>query len=274
LRGEKTGSSRLCLRAETPPIARRSGDNCDEFNSRLCLVANPLDPRGLRRLLKGTFLDSIAITGRTVPTVDPRKNNNDPISASACGDAVNDALARFETPPVVIAHSLGALLAQRLLGQVKISGPVMLAPVPPEGMLFITSALFASAPAVWVGLWGFLSGETKGAFSAMADVLFSKHTSLADRGRHASKMVFESARTILEAYIPMPVLPAFSIGVPTLVIAGAEDALISSLASVRTAIYHGSEYQWEDELGHLLQIGPGASRVAASVIAWLDRSGL
>jgi len=87
-------------------------------------------------------------------------------------------------------------------------------------------------------------------------------------------MVFESARTILEAYIPMPVLPAFSIGVPTLVIAGAEDALISSLASVRTAIYHGSEYQWEDELGHLLQIGPGASRVAASVIAWLDRSGL
>jgi len=221
---------------------------------------------------EGVFLDSIAKTGRAVTTVDLRKR--DSVPTSACIDAVNHAHDQFQTPPVVIAHSLGALLAQRLLGQVKISALVMLAPVPPEGLLFTTPTLFATEAAVWVGLWGFLSGQTEAAFAAMGDVLFSRYTSHADRGRHTSRMVFESARTILDAHIPMPVVPAFSIGVPTLVITGEEDALISSIASARTALYHGSEYRQERTLGHLLQVGPGASRVADSVIDWLDRSGL
>jgi pimeloyl-ACP methyl ester carboxylesterase len=38
----------------------------------------------------------------------------------------------FDAPPILIAHSLGALLAQRLLGRTKIAALVVLARVPPE----------------------------------------------------------------------------------------------------------------------------------------------
>jgi hypothetical protein len=48
-------------------------------------------------------------------------------------------------------------------------------------------------------------------------------------------MVFESPGTVFDAHLPVPVMPAFCVGVPVLVIAGAENKLISHLASVRTA---------------------------------------
>lgn len=220
------------------------------------------------------FLDRIARTGRTVHTIDLRKQDDDAVETAASAGNIGHGLGRFEIPPVVVAHSLGALLVQRLLGRVKISGLVMLAPVPPEGMLFTTPGLFATEPALWVGAWGFLTGQTEAAFSSMANVLFSRNTSSDDRRRHVSRMTFESVRTIIEAHAPMPVMPAFLIGVPTLVIAGTEDALISPLACARTAIYHGSEYRSEPELGHLLQVGPSALRLADSVIDWLERRDL
>jgi len=61
------------------------------------------------------------------------------------------AVERCLVPPILVTHSLGALLAQRLLGRTKISALVMLAPVPPEGMLFDTPLLLATQPALWHG---------------------------------------------------------------------------------------------------------------------------
>jgi pimeloyl-ACP methyl ester carboxylesterase len=51
----------------------------------------------------------------------------------------------------LIAHSLGALLAQRLLDQTKMAALVVLAPVPPEGMLFTTPFPLATEPLIWQG---------------------------------------------------------------------------------------------------------------------------
>jgi pimeloyl-ACP methyl ester carboxylesterase len=60
------------------------------------------------------------------------------------------ALAEFSELPIVVAHSLGALLAQRLLGRTAIRALVLLAPLPPEGMLLIGGRLMVTAPACWV----------------------------------------------------------------------------------------------------------------------------
>jgi dihydrolipoamide dehydrogenase len=54
----------------------------------------------------------------------------------------------FDAPPILIAPSLGALLAQRLLGRTKIAALVVLAPVSPEGMLFSVFPWAASGRAI------------------------------------------------------------------------------------------------------------------------------
>jgi hypothetical protein len=149
----------------------------------------------------------------------------------------------------------------------------MEAPVPPEEMLFETPLLFATQPSLWHGLGNFLNGQRESAFQSMVDIIFSRQVENAELDRQTAKMVFGSPGTVFDAHVPVPVMPAFCVGVPALVIAGAEDKLISHLASIRTALYHGAEYRNEDKLGHFMQIGPGAQRTADFIIDWLKRKG-
>jgi pimeloyl-ACP methyl ester carboxylesterase len=226
---------------------------------------------------EGAFLDCLAKMGRSTVALDLRVETGEASEDKKTlpyGAVILREIERFDVPPIVIAHSLGALLAQRLLGRTKIAALVMLAPVPPEGMIFTTPFLFASEPSIWQGLFNFLCGRREDAFDGMADILFSKQTRETEIEKNAARMVFEGFGAVFEAHIPAPVVPAFIIGVPSLVVAGAEDKLISPLASVRTALYHGAEYRTEDELGHFMQTGPGARRAAEFIIDWLERKGL
>jgi pimeloyl-ACP methyl ester carboxylesterase len=140
-------------------------------------------------------------------------------------------------------------------------------------LMFETPLLFATQPSLWHGLGNFLNGQRESAFQSMVDIIFSRQVENAELDRQTAKMVFGSPGTVFDAHVPVPVMPAFCVGVPALVIAGAEDKLISHLASIRTALYHGAEYRNEDKLGHFMQIGPGAQRTADFIIDWLKRKG-
>jgi pimeloyl-ACP methyl ester carboxylesterase len=187
---------------------------------------------------EGAFLDSMTKAGLSALAPD-RGDANKLLSGNSLEASYQSiiirAVERCLVPPILVTHSLGALLAQRLLGRTKISALVMLAPVPPEGMLFETPLLLATQPALWHGVWNFLNGKRESAFQSMVDIIFSRQVEGTEINRHAAKMVFESPGTVFDAHLPVPVMPAFCVGVPVLVIAGAEDKLISHLASVRTA---------------------------------------
>ena len=187
---------------------------------------------------EGAFLDSMTKAGLSALALD-RGDANKLLSGNSLEASYQSiiirAVERCLVPPILVTHSLGALLAQRLLGRTKISALVMLAPVPPEGMLFETPLLLANRRALWHGVWNFLNGKRESAFQSMVDIIFSRQVEGTEINRHAAKMVFESPGTVFDAHLPVPVMPAFCVGVPVLVIAGAENKLISHLASVRTA---------------------------------------
>jgi hypothetical protein len=134
-------------------------------------------------------------------------------------------------------------------------------------MLLTTPFLLATEPSIWQGLLNFVHGRRVKTFAGMVDLLFSKRAGDAEVDQHAVKMVFESLWAAFEAHVPTPAVPAFVLGVPSLVIAGAEDRLISNLASGRTALYHRAEYRTEDELGHFCRPGPahGALPISSSI---------
>ena len=226
---------------------------------------------------EGAFLNSMTKAGWSVFAIDrhgERDGDRDNSGETSYPSIIRRAVEECTIPPILVTHSLGALLAQRLLGRTRISALVMLAPVPPEGMLFETPFLFATQPSLWHGLGNFLNGQRESAFQSMVDIIFSRQVENAELDRQTAKMVFESPGAVFDAHVPVPVMPAFCVGVPALVIAGAEDKLISHLASIRTALYHGAEYRNEDKLGHFMQIGPGAQRTADFIIDWLKRKGL
>ena len=83
---------------------------------------------------EGVFLDSMTKAGWSALALD-RPDQSDRASVNwgqtSYQSIVRRAVEECATPPILVTHSLGALLAQRLLGRTRISALVMLAPVPP-----------------------------------------------------------------------------------------------------------------------------------------------
>ena len=65
-------------------------------------------------------------------------------------DDVREIIAECATPPVVIGHSLGGFLAQMLVGREQMRGLVLLASLPPDGMMFVGPQLALSDPVFWL----------------------------------------------------------------------------------------------------------------------------
>ena len=91
-----------------------------------------------------------------------------------------------------------------------------------------------------------------------------------DVDRHVSQMVMESAQVLFDAHVPSEIIPAFMCGVPTLVISGADDPIVSWESAARTALYHGAKHIVASDAGHLLHVEQGAERIAHAVLHWLD----
>jgi pimeloyl-ACP methyl ester carboxylesterase len=176
---------------------------------------------------------------------------------------------------VVIAHSLGGLLAQMLIGRESMRTLVLMGSLPPDGMMFTTPRLAATEPAIFVEAVTSILTDTKRPIAlAGAHILFSEELPRDLVARYAARLQPEGPRAFLEAHAPGPILSALLFGIPTLVVAGGRDRIVSRAATLRTALYHGGEHRTRDELGHFQQLDPGAQDLAGDLLAWLDDQGV
>ena len=78
----------------------------------------------------------------------------------------------------------------------------MLAPLPPEGMLFIGPRLFATEPDVWLETVSILSGSDAPLLERTRRVIFSNRFSQERVSRHLSLMSWEGSRVLFDAHEP------------------------------------------------------------------------
>lgn len=188
---------------------------------------------------------------------------------------VRRVLAELPEPPVIIGHSLGGLLAQMLVGRARLRGLVLLASLPPEGLLFVGPRLSVTDPHIWTEAFAGSIAKARAPIQAAAhQILFSEGLPQERVRRYASLMTPESPRALLDAHLPGPIVPAAWHGLPTLVISGGVDRLVWGPSALRTALYHGGEYHRAEEMGHFLQLDIGAEGIAARLRDWLHRRGL
>ncbi len=176
------------------------------------------------------FLSYIADRGRRPQPISIRGHGKSGGRADLPGatliDYVKDvqrAFLEFREPPIVVAHSLGALIAQRLLSSERMCALVLLTPIPPEGMCLMSPRLLATMPIIWPAIIEALFGSP--AMTHVRDLIFSTRLSSTDVNRHVSQMVMESPQVLFCAHVPSVTMPAFMCGVPTLVISGADTRL-------------------------------------------------
>jgi pimeloyl-ACP methyl ester carboxylesterase len=188
----------------------------------------------------------------------------------------------LDTRPIVIGHSTGALVAQRLLGQNLAAAAVAIQPPPIKGVVSLAPS---TVPVGWVLLRNpanrrralsltaraFRYSHGNALSAAESDELYHQWT-IPSPGRP----VFELVSANLSRRSPATVDTANPTRGPLLMIAGGKDHSAPP-AAVRATVkrYRGSptvtDYQEFPDRGHSMPIDSGWREVAAATLTWLEQ---
>jgi pimeloyl-ACP methyl ester carboxylesterase len=200
-------------------------------------------------------------------------------------DAYATAARTFDTPPVLVGHSFGGLIAQKLLGRGVGAAAVAISPAPMKGVLALPLAqLRSSAPVLGNPTnRSKAKGLTKQQYKYAFGNLLTEEESgeLYDRTAIPSpaRPLFEAAVANFSPRSPAMVEVGNSHRGPLLVVAASDDHTVpasSSRASYRR--YHSStavtELKELEGRGHSLTLDHGWAEVADVVLGWLHQKGL
>ncbi|HET9669383.1 MAG TPA: alpha/beta fold hydrolase [Casimicrobiaceae bacterium] len=184
---------------------------------------------------------------------------------------VERVVGELDEPPVLVGHSMGAAIVERIVAKRPVRGAALLAPLPPAGLLSIATRLAASHPNFLMQFGktdpSKLSAEV---LNALRPFYFSDDVSpviLAQAARHFNA---ESPRALLDLSLRLHwALPPPDRRSSVFVL-GAEGDRICSPEDVRaTARHHNVEAVIVPGLAHMLMLEPGWKTVCEALADWL-----
>jgi pimeloyl-ACP methyl ester carboxylesterase len=168
--------------------------------------------------------------------------------------------------PVVIAHSLGGLVAQKLLEENMVVAAVLMAPAP-AGMLTAQPVALRSylpmLPSILAGR-SFLPPAGTCSRIVLNEVPKNLHAAI-----HNS-LIPESGRVYREMMSGAIRIDAGKVRAPVLVLSGDRDRIISTGLARATARRLKADFRILPGRGHMLFAEPGWQDVAGEVAKWLD----
>jgi pimeloyl-ACP methyl ester carboxylesterase len=215
---------------------------------------------------------------RTVPIRWPLKWNPHASLSDYVGtiEAAIDALG--ETP-VLIGHSMGGYLVQQYLLRNEAPAAVLMASVPPRGLLTAATQLAFANPLAFqqIQMLQWLGAQTvNSAFGTegLRQPLFSPHLPDAKVKEYTARARPESPQAIMEMTLPLASgrVPPERLNV--LVMGGDLDRLIPASDIHATAKHFATEAVIIDEVGHAMMLDQHWPEVAGSILGWLHEQGL
>ena len=188
-------------------------------------------------------------------------------------DYVNDVVnvaSRLERAPVLVGHSMGAIVVQRAARRCRAAAMVLMAPVPPQGLGTSLFSLALRDPPLFFALNAMqLGADDVSALRRVRDYLFSASVSEREVSRYLRRTRHESQRALLELQWPQHFWIAPSVGIPCMVIAGANDAFFPLAMMEEAARFHGVRADVLPDIAHVMMLEPGWQEGARRVNDWL-----
>lgn len=194
-------------------------------------------------------------------------------------------VAKLERKPIVVGHSFGGLIAQRLLSDGAAAAAVAIDPAPAKGVLFLPPSALRVASvalrspanrkrAVSLTKKQFRYGFGNAISEQESDELFERWA-IPSPG----KPLFEAAMANLARHSPAAVDRTSGTRGPLLITAGGKDHTVPASVSRQTQKLYRKSAAVTDlrtfaDRGHSLTIDSGWREVADSVLAWLGEQGL
>ncbi len=187
-------------------------------------------------------------------------------------DDVAEVVAGLDSPPVVVGHSMGGGVVQKLLAQPDrppVAGAALLASMPPRGVVRVTAQVARHSPGTFL-----LSNLTLNLGRLVATpeqvraLFFTPSTPQAIVDAAAARVQSESYLAFLgmlafERPRPKPV------DVPVLVVGAGADPIFNASEVAQTAHAWGTEPVMFDGIGHDLMLDDGWEPVADHLAAWV-----
>jgi pimeloyl-ACP methyl ester carboxylesterase len=184
---------------------------------------------------------------------------------------VDDALAAAATlgRPIVVGHSMGGLIAQKLAELDAVCAAALLCAAPPRGITVASPSLLVRqlkhAPAV-------LLSRPLMPDRRDAEALMFNRVPSAEHEALLARMVPESGRAGRELSLGMIAVDERRVRAPVLSVTALDDRFVVPRVGRAIARKYGAEAMELAEHAHYLLAEPGWERVADAVAAWLERA--
>jgi pimeloyl-ACP methyl ester carboxylesterase len=237
------------------------------------------------------LLPAMAEAGWTAHAVSLRGHGDsaggEVLRQASLDDYVADVLAAMDdlpAPPVLIGHSMGGMVVQRVIEHFpiadfarapKVAGAVLMSSVPPGGLWGTLVHMATHDPVL---LWQLSAMQAFGHGAATLDgvhrAMFADTASDDLTRRYYGRMQTESWRVQMDlAMLPPPVM-VNARSIPMLVVGAEHDSFVPPWMARLTAHAYGADCTILEDAGHAMMLGPAWDRAQAALAGWLDRVGL
>jgi pimeloyl-ACP methyl ester carboxylesterase len=183
-------------------------------------------------------------------------------------DDVEEAIKHIGAAPVVIGHSMGGFVAQKYLERQALPAMVLMAAVPPHGLMPSSMSLALSKPQLLNELNGLLF-TGRASTDAMRQALFAGPIAPDRLSRYYRLTQPESPRAIWDmTFFDLPQL--WRIHMPHLLVLGAErDVMVPAQQVELCAQAYGTRAEIFPDIGHAMMLDAGWQTVADRIDRWL-----
>ncbi|MEO8623766.1 MAG: alpha/beta fold hydrolase [bacterium] len=184
-------------------------------------------------------------------------------------DFVDDASSAAQSldRPIVIAHSLGGLVAQLLAQRNLVRAAVLVSPAPPRGINVLSPSILVRMARYLPAL---LLSRAFLPTNAHFDALVLNRVPDADRTAVRDRFVPDSGRAARDIALGAHKILPSAIRVPLLVVGSEHDRFIPLGVSRRVAAKYGAPLHIAQGHGHFLFSEPGWEQEAAFILDWID----
>lgn len=223
------------------------------------------------------FLKYFAGHGYDAWAVDLRghADHEEVADLASVDDYVADVLMAVEqiaAPPVLIGHSMGAIVVQRALRRSQARAVSLMAPVPPHGLLGSSFMLAARNPEIFneinkIQIFDGMPGSP----DQLRRAIFSQQLPAVDVKRYLRRMRHESQRALFDLSWPQHFWIERT-SIPVQVIGAADDLFFPPSLVEETAALHEVEAEIVPDIAHALMLDVKWEQAAQRLGAWLDRA--
>lgn len=193
------------------------------------------------------------------------------LDSLSIGDYVNDleqAVGTIGGDPLLVGHSMGGFVVQKYLEHASVPGAVLMASVPPRGLLPASIALAFSKPGLFADVNSMMRhGRVSPA--ALQQALFASPVAADKLRAYYRLMQPESQRAMWDmTFFNLPRLARERC--PPMLVLGAEcDILVPPSQVEEAARAYGTEAEIFPAMGHVMMLDAGWQKVADRIIEWL-----